>query len=78
MTDRIRELLRAKDWRPFTVRRVGGESIHVGNRETAWISPYGRFVFERQVGQIEVLGPDQIAGIDVGSLNFSEIQNQTG
>ena len=78
MTDRIRDLLRAKDWRPFTVHRVGGDSIHVGTREGAWVSPYGRLVFEKEVGRIEVVNPDQITGVELKSITFNEIANQTG
>ncbi|HZC36325.1 MAG TPA: hypothetical protein VE242_11955 [Chthoniobacterales bacterium] len=78
MTDRIRELLRARDWRPFTVRRAGGDSIYVRTREDAWVSPYGRLVFERAAGHIEVVAPDQITGVELKSITFNEIESQTG
>jgi hypothetical protein len=78
MTDRIRELLRAKDWRPFTIHRTGGDSIFVRTREDAWVSPYGRLVFEKEIGRVEVVNPDQVTGVELKSITFSEIENQTG
>src|ERR1700747_2634841 len=33
MVERIRELLRAREWQPFTIHRVGGDSICVRTRE---------------------------------------------
>jgi hypothetical protein len=78
MIDRVRELLKAKDWHPFTIHRPGGNSIQVLTREQAWVSPYSRLVVETAPGRIEVLEPDQTVGVDVASITFSEIQNQTG
>ncbi|MBV8173659.1 MAG: hypothetical protein JO207_07235 [Verrucomicrobia bacterium] len=78
MIDRIRDLLKAKDWHPFTVHRTGGDSIQVLSREQAWVSPYSRLVVETAPGHIEVLNPEQATGVDVASVTFSEIQNQTG
>jgi hypothetical protein len=78
MIDRIRELLRAKDWHPFTIHRTGGSSIHIVSRDQAWVSPYSRLVVEIAPGHIEILGPEQTTGIDVAAITFSEIQNQTG
>ena len=78
MNDRIRELLKAKDWHPFTINRIGGDSIQVLSREQAWVSPYSRVVVETAPGRIEVLNPEQTTGVEVSSLTFSEIQNQTG
>ncbi len=78
MTDRIRELLRARDWRPFTIHRVGGDSIHVRTRESAWVSPYGRLVFEKEIGRIEVVNPDQITEVELKPITFNEIESQTG
>ena len=81
MIERIRELLRATEWRPFTIRRAGGDSIHVRTRNDVWITPSERLVFERAPGHIEVLAPDQmdqITGVDLKSITFSEIQSQTG
>ena len=78
MNDRIRELLKAKDWHPFTIHRIGGDSIQVLNREQAWVSPYSRVVVETAPGRIEVLDPEQTTGVEVASSTFSEIQNQTG
>jgi hypothetical protein len=78
MTDRIRDLLRAREWRPFTIYPAGGNAVHVSTRESVWVSPYGRLVFERGPGQIEVLAPDQISKVELGSLTFQEVQNQTG
>ena len=78
MIDRIRELLRAKDWHPFTIHRAGGSPIHINSREQAWVSPYSRLVVEIAPGHIEILGPEQTTGLDIATLTFSEIQNQTG
>jgi hypothetical protein len=78
MNDRIRELLKAKDWHPFTIHRTGGDSIQVLSREQAWVSPYSRVVVEIAPGRIEVLSPEQTTGVEVTSVTFSEIQNQTG
>jgi len=78
MIDRIRDLLKAKDWHPFTIHRIGGDSIQVLSREQAWVSPYSRVVVETAPGRIEVLNPEQTTGVDVASLTFTEIQNQTG
>jgi hypothetical protein len=78
MIDRIRDLLKAKDWHPFTIHRSGGNSIHIVSREQAWVSPYSRLVVEIAPGWIEILNPDQTTGVDVTSVTFTEIQNQTG
>lgn len=78
MIDRIKDLLKAKDWHPFTIHRAGGDSIHVISREHAWVSPYNRLVVEIAPGRIEILSPDQTTGVDVASVAFTEIQNQTG
>jgi hypothetical protein len=78
MIDRIKDLLKAKDWHPFTIHRTGGQSIHVVSREQAWVSPYSRLVVELAPGHIEILSPDQTTGVDVASVTFAEIQNQTG
>jgi hypothetical protein len=81
MIERIRELLRAREWQPFTIRRVGGDSIDVRTREHVWVSPSGRLVFERAAGQIEVVAPDQmdqITGVELKSMTFREIGSQTG
>jgi hypothetical protein len=78
MTDRIRDLLRAREWRPFTIYPLGGDAIHVSTRESVWVSPYGRLVYEKGPGQIAVFAPDQIAKVDLDSLTFREVQNQTG
>lgn len=78
MNDRIRELLKAKDWHPFTIHRIGGDSIQVLSREQAWVSPYSRVVVETAPGRIEVLNPEQTTGVEVSTLKFNEIQNQTG
>ena len=81
MIERIRELLRAREWQPFTIRRVGGGSIDVRTREHVWVSPSGRLVFERAAGQVEVVGPDQmdqITGVELKSITFGEIASQTG
>ncbi len=78
MIDRIKSLLKAKEWHPFTIHRHGAESIRVNSREQAWVSPYSRLVIEIAPGRIEVLGSDQISGVDVSSITFADIQNQTG
>ena len=78
MIDRIRDLLKAKDWDPFTNHRSGGNSIQVNSREQAWVSPYSRLVVEISPGWIEILSPEQTTGVDVASVTFTEIQNQTG
>jgi hypothetical protein len=78
MIDRIRDLLKAKDWHPFTIHRNGGNSIHIVSREQAWVSPYSRLVVEIAPGWIEILTPDQTTGVDVTTVTFTEIQNQTG
>lgn len=78
MIDRVRELLKAKDWHPFTIHRIGGDSIQVLSREQAWVSPYSRVVVETAPGRIEVLNPEQTTGVEVSTLKFNEIQNQTG
>jgi hypothetical protein len=81
MIERIRELLRATEWRPFTIHRAGGHSIYVRTRHDVWITPSERLVFERAPGHIEVLAPDQmdqIKGVELKSITFSEIASQTG
>ncbi len=81
MVERIRELLRAREWQPFTIHQVDRDSIYVRTREHVWVTPSGRLVFERAAGQIEVLGPDQmdqITGVELKSLTFGEIESQTG
>jgi hypothetical protein len=78
MIDRIRELLKAKVWHPFTIHRTGGNSIQIVSREQAWVSPYSRLVVEIAPGWIEILNPDQTTGVEVASVTFTEIQNQTG
>jgi len=35
-------------------------------------------VVETSPGRIEVLNPEQTTGVDVASITFTEIQNQTG
>jgi hypothetical protein len=81
MIERIRELLRAREWQPFTIHLVGGDSIYVRTREHVWVTPSWRLVFERAPGQIEVVAPDQmgkITGVELKSATFSEIESQTG
>jgi hypothetical protein len=81
MVERIRELLRAREWQPFTIHRVGGDSIYVRTREHVWVTPSMRLVFETAPGQIEVIGPDQmdqITGVELKSRTFREIESQTG
>ena len=81
MVERIRELLRVREWQPFTIHRVGGDSVYVRTREHVWVTPSMRLVFETAPGQIEVIGPDQmdqIRGVELKSLTFGEIQSQTG
>jgi hypothetical protein len=81
MIERIREILRAREWRPFIIRRVGGDSIYVRTRNDVWISPSERLVFERAAGHIEVLAPDQmdqITDVELKSTTFREIESQTG
>jgi hypothetical protein len=78
MIDRIRSALKGKEWHSFTIHRHGGESIRVNNRDQAWVSPYSRLVVEIAPGHIEILGQDQITGVDISSVTFTEIQNQTG
>jgi hypothetical protein len=81
MIERIRELLRAREWQPFTIHRVGGDSVYVRTREHVWVTPSGRLVFERAPGQVEVVGPDQmdqITGVELKSITFGEIASQTG
>jgi hypothetical protein len=70
--------LRAREWRPFTIYPLSGEVIRVSTRESVWVSPYGRLVYEKGPGHIEVLAPDQIAKVDLESMTFREVQNQTG
>jgi hypothetical protein len=81
MVERIRELPRAREFQPFTIHRVGGDSVDVRTREHIWVTPSGRLVFERAPGQIEVLGPDQmdqLTGVELKSITFGEIESQTG
>jgi hypothetical protein len=81
MIERIRELLRAKEWQSFTIHLVGGDSIDVRTREHIWVTPSWRLVFERAPGQIEVLAPDQmgqITGVELKSTTLREIESQTG
>jgi hypothetical protein len=81
MIERIRELLRASEWRPFTIRLADGHSVYVRTRNDVWISPSERLVFERGAGNMEVLAPDQmgqITGVEPKSITFSEIESQTG
>jgi len=47
MIERIRELLRAREWQPFTIHQVGRDSIYVRTREHVWVTPSGRLVFEK-------------------------------
>jgi hypothetical protein len=42
------------------------------------VSPYGRLVFEKEIGRIEVVNPDQITGVELKPITFSEIESQTG
>jgi hypothetical protein len=81
MIERIRELLRAREWQPFTIHLVSGDSIYVRTREHVWVTPSWRLVFESGAGQIGVLGPDQmdqIKGVELKSMTFGEIESQTG
>ncbi|MBV9732891.1 MAG: hypothetical protein JO275_08950 [Verrucomicrobia bacterium] len=81
MIERIRELLRAREWQPFTIHLVGGDSIYVRTRDHVWVTPSWRLVFERKTGQIDVVGPDQmdqITGVELKSMSFGEIESQTG
>ena len=78
MIERIRELLRAREWQPFTIHLVGGDSIYVRTREHVWATPSWRLVYERAPGQIDVVGPDQIKGVELKPVTFSEIDSQTG
>jgi hypothetical protein len=81
MIERIRELLRAREWQPFTIHLVGGDSIYVRTRDHVWVTPSWRLVFEREAGQIDVVGPDQmdrITGVELKSMTFGEIESQTG
>ena len=81
MIERIRELLRAREWQPFTIHLVGGDSIYVRTRDHVWVTPSWRLVFEREGGQIGVVGPDQmdqIIGVELKSMTFGEIESQTG
>ena len=81
MIERIRELLRAREWQPFTIHLVGGDSIYVRTRDHVWVTPSWRLVFESEAGQIGVVGPDQmdqITGVELKSMTFGEIESQTG
>jgi hypothetical protein len=81
MIERIRELLRAREWQPFTIHLVGGDSIYVRTRDHVWVTPSWRLVFEREAGQIGVVGPDQmdqITGVELKSMTFGDIESQTG
>ena len=81
MIERIRELLKAREWQPFTIHLAGGDSIYVRTREHVWVTPSWRLVFEREAGQIGVVGPDQmdqITGVELKSMTFAEIESQTG
>ena len=81
MIERIWELLRAREWQPFTIHLVGGDSIYVRTRDHVWVTPSWRLVFERETGQIDVVGPDkmdQITGVELKSMTFGEIESQTG
>jgi hypothetical protein len=81
MIERIRELLRAREWQPFTIHLVGGDSIYVRTRDHVWVTPSWRLVFERKAGQIDVVGPDQmdqITSVELKSVTFGEIESQTG
>jgi len=81
MIERILELLRAREWQPFTIHLVGGDSIYVRTRDHVWVTPSWRLVFEREGGQIGVVGPDQmdqITGVELKSMTFGEIESQTG
>ena len=81
MIERIRELLRTREWQPFTIHLVGGDSIYVRTRDHVWVTPSWRLVFEREGGQIRVVGPDQmdqITGVELKSMTFGEIEGQTG
>jgi hypothetical protein len=81
MIERIRELLGAKEWQPFTIHLVGGDSIYVRTREHVWVTPSWRLVFERAPGQIEVIAPDEmgkIKSVELKSVSFGEIESQTG
>ena len=60
------------------IHRVGGDSIYVRTREDAWVSPYGRLVFEKEIGRVEVINPDQVTDVEIKSITFSEIESQTG
>jgi len=81
MIERIRELLRAREWQPFTIHLASGDAIYVRTREHVWVTPSWRLVFERETGQIGVVGPDQmnqITGVELKSMTFGEIESQTG
>jgi hypothetical protein len=80
MIERIRELLRAREWQPFTIHLAGDDSIYLRTREHVW-PPFWRLVFERAPGQIEVVGPDQmnrITGVELKSTAFRKIESQIG
>ncbi len=78
MNDRIRESIESQRLAPVYDPPHGGDSIQVLSREQAWVSPYSRVVVETAPGRIEVLSPDQTTGVEVESVTFTEIQNQTG
>ncbi|HEY0792527.1 MAG TPA: hypothetical protein VGD78_15795 [Chthoniobacterales bacterium] len=78
MIEQIRDLLKATDWQPFLVHRTDGQPVPVQHRAQAWVSPYGRFVYEKNHSELEVLRPEQIARVETHSLTFKEIENQTG
>jgi hypothetical protein len=78
MIEEIRDLLKATEWRPFLVHRTDGQSVSVQHRAQAWVSPYGRFVYEKSFSELQILSPEQIARVESHSLTFKEIENQTG
>ena len=60
MIDRIKELLQADNWRPFTIHTGAGRSIRVPTRQHAWVSPNGRIVIETSVSGLEIVRPEEL------------------
>jgi hypothetical protein len=70
--DRIKELLKADPWRPFSVR-AQSRIIRVPTRQHAWVSPHGRIVIETSANSLEVIAPEQFEGLDIDPWSDHEV-----
>ncbi len=70
--ERIKELLKADAWRPFSIR-ANGRAFRVPTRQHAWVSPHGRIVVEVSASWLEVIHPENFEGVEIEPWSDHEV-----